>query len=316
MDNNLTVKNSSNIGSIRPEKNYQLPGIVDSSYINHWKPEGYSNIDHHSCKESISSSSLKLLTVSPYTYLAELKKKQNGIVTLPTKSMKFGTIVHMMLLEPLEFKKRFVIAPKFDMRTKIGKEGKQLFDLECPEDAVVMNAEEYDDFMGVIEAILNHGEARNIFVEGVTERSGFYRDPITGILCRIRPDFISTSDNLNMFIDLKTAKDSSYRGFQSQVWSLRYDLQLAMYREGIKEITGNYPQISAWVVVENKYPYEVAIYPFDQKDLETSTLWYRHCLDKLAYSMKTNNFHQRQITNENMVLPHYATMTEIPQLGE
>jgi hypothetical protein len=119
-----------------------------------------------------------------------------------------------------------------------------------------------------------------------------------------------------MFIDFKTAKDSSYHGFQKQIWNLRYDIQLAMYREGIKQITGSYPQITGWIAVENTRPNEIAIYPFDKDHLDTSNAWYRYCLDKLAQCIKSGVFHQRQISNENMVLPDYAVKTEIPTIGE
>lgn len=291
-----------------------LPSIVGPEYDNRWMPEGFTNVEHHASIESTSSSSLKDMTISPWTYLSELKDRQNGQGKKETKTMKFGTLCHLIILEPGEFKKRFIMSPKFDMRTTKGKEGKAIFDLECPEGAVILNDEEYENLLGVVDAILDHQEAKNIFSEGVSERSGFYRDPVTGILCRIRPDWISTADGLSMFIDFKTAKNSSYRGFQKQIWELRYDIQLVMYREGIKQITGNYPEISGWVVVENKKPFEVAIYPFDKDSLDTANAWYRYCLDKLAKCIKEKKFPQRQISNENMILPSYATMTEIPML--
>ena len=301
----LLLKNGTNV---------ILPAIVEEDYVNHWKGEDFTNEMHHADLSSTSSSSLKEITVSPYTYLSGLKDKQNGLKREETKPMRFGTLCHMAILEPEKFRKRFVMSPKFDLRTTKGKEGKAIFDLELPAGAIVMNEDEYDNLMGVIEAVLNHKEARHIFTEGVTERSGYFRDPITGILQRIRPDFMSTSSDLNMFIDFKTARDSSYRGFQSQIWALRYDLQLAMYREGIKQITGSYPQITGWIAVENTRPNEIAIYPFDKDHLDTAMLWYRYCLDKLAECIKSKNFHQRQVSNESMVLPDYAVRTEIPTL--
>jgi hypothetical protein len=303
--NELLLKNGSEL---------VLPKIVGPEFVNHWMPEDFTNEQHHAHLESTSSSSLKTIVNSPYSYLRSLMDKQNGVVSEASPSMKFGTIVHMMLLEPDKFKRHFVMSPKFDLRKPADRELKKQFLDSLPVNAVTFDEEEYEDFLGVVNAIANHEKARDIFKEGVTERTGFFRDPVTGILQRFRPDFISTREDLSMFIDLKTAKDSSYNGFQKQMWNLRYDIQLAMYREGIKAVTGSYPQISGWVVVENKAPYEVAIYTVNDEFLERSHAWYRYALDRLAKCINEKYFPQRQKSAENMTLPSYAIMTEIPTL--
>jgi exodeoxyribonuclease VIII len=291
-----------------------LPSIVSEDYKNHWAEEGFTNEQHHSHLESVSSSSLKIIADSPYAYLAGLKDRQNGIIREETKSMAFGTLIHTILLEPEVFRKKMIMSPKFDLRTTIGKEAKKIFEMETPIDAIVLNEAEYDNVMGVVDAVINHPTACNIFKEGISERSGFYRDPETGILCRIRPDFMSTANNLSMFIDLKTSKSSEYRAFSNQIWEYRYDLQLAMYKEGIKEITGSYPDISGWVVVTNTRPFEVAIYTFDEIGIQTGKDWYHYCLRRLKKCIQSKNFPQRQIQIETMLLPDYAIAKPIPEL--
>lgn len=294
----------------------KLPSIVGPEYVNHWKDESFTNEMHHADLTATSSSSLKLITDSPYTYLSSLKDRQNGEFKAPNKSMQFGTLCHLAILEPEVFKKKLVMAPKFDMRTKIGKEGKMLFDLECPVDAVVLNEEEYDDLMGVIQAVLNHEEARNIFKEGVTEISGYFRDEKTGILIRIRPDFLSTREDLSMFIDLKTTRDSSYDGFQKQINSLKYHMQLALYRKGIFAITGNMPSICGWTAVENKKPYEVALYTADEAMIEIGDRWCRYALDRLHKCIVEKNFPQRQVSVENMAPSSWMISQEIPRIEQ
>lgn len=291
-----------------------LPTIIEGNYANHWKPEGFTNEDHHFSYEAISSSGLKDLLISPYTYLRNTIDRQNGIGKKPSRSMKFGTIAHMMILEPELFRKKFQIMPNFgDQRKKENQLEKELWELSLDKDAVVFkDNDEFDDFVGVIEAIASHQKCKNLFKEGVSERSGFYKDPVTGLLCRIRPDFISTREDLNLFLDLKTAKSSAYRKFQADAWTFRYDLQIAMYREGFKEINGYYPDNCLWVVVENKKPYEVAVYEIDFKLIEVSTEWYRFGLDRLSKCIKTMNFPQRQTVIEKMGLPDYALFENVP----
>ncbi len=292
-----------------------LPSFVDEDFKPHWKDSTFTNDQHHAHLESTSSSSLKVVIDSPYTYLSGLMDRQNGIEKKPSKSMNFGTIAHLMILEPAEFKRRFIMAPKFDRRTNVEKAAEQAFLSDLPPDAVIMNEEEYDDFMGVINAIMQHEKARDIFTEGVTEVSGFYRDPVTGLLIRIRPDFISTRNDLSMFIDLKTARDSSYKGFQRQIGELRYDMQLALYREGIKQITGSYPEICGWTVVENKRPYEVSIFTADNAMIEIGERWCRYALDRLAKCIRDKKFPQRQTMVEDMAPSKYMMDQEIPTIG-
>ena len=50
-----------------------LPKIVDESFVNHWKDETFTNADHHLMHEAISSSNLKLILSSPYSYLEHIK---------------------------------------------------------------------------------------------------------------------------------------------------------------------------------------------------------------------------------------------------
>lgn len=305
MENKFTLKDGSQL---------ILPTIIEGNYANHWKDASFTNEDHHNSYEAISSSSLKVLLDSPYSYLSQVNDRQNGIHKEPTKSMKFGTLAHMAVLEPEKFREKFLIAPDFgDQRKKENKLSKELWFLQTPKDAVIFySQEEYDDFIGVISAIASHPKARNMFKEGVSEVSGFYKDEKTGLLCRFRPDFISTRPDLNLFLDFKTARSSAYREFQNQIWAYRYDIQIVMYREGIKAITGRYPDASAWVVTENKRPYEVAVYEADYKLIEVATEWYHFALALLKKCIVEKNFPQRQREIQKMGLPTYAEMEVIP----
>lgn len=305
MESKFTLKNGNQL---------ILPTIIEGAYANHWKDSTFTNEHHHQSFEAISSSGLKEFLDSPYTYLSSVYDRQNGINKKQNKSMKFGTQAHMMILEPEVFRKKFVIMPNFgDQRKKENQLEKQLWEMSQEKDAVVFkDADEFDDFVGVCEAIANHPKCRNLFKEGISETSGFYKDEKTGLLCRIRPDFISTRADLNLFLDLKTSKSSKFRNFQADVWKYRYDLQIAMYREGFKAINGYYPENCVWVVVENKRPYEVAVYEVDFKLIEVATEWYRFSLDYLAQCIRNLDFPQRQRQIEKMGLPDYALFETIP----
>lgn len=68
-------------------------------------------------EEILSHSSFNEFMKSPRHFIAyKLREK----VTTP--AMAFGSMAHCLVLEPESFEKRYVIMPKFDRRTKVGKE--------------------------------------------------------------------------------------------------------------------------------------------------------------------------------------------------
>lgn len=307
------------IPKLQNGKDIVFPLITGPEYVNHWKPEGFTNEQHHADFTSISSSKLSLFTVSPYAYLYEIRKLQNGRERKQTKSMRFGTIAHLLVLEPSEFRKKLVIQPHFE-RDAIGKKKKALWYLEQPRDAVIFENNEagqkdYERFIGVVEAIASHPIAKKIFKEGVSERSGYYRDPVTGFVCKFRPDFMSTIADGGLLPDFKTSQSIIERDFQASIVSYNYHIQNAMYREGYKQITGAYPKSSPWVVIENSEPYEVAVYEPDPAMLSVGYDWYRYCLDHLFYCLKNENFPQKQRRAQDIAPPEYLLNRPIPVIG-
>lgn len=283
-----------------------LPRIIEGDYQAHWKDEGFTNEQHHTSFEATSSSWLKHLDDSPYTYLEHLKAVQNGRKRKETKSMKFGTISHLIVLEPAEFRRRVVLAPKIDRRTNKGKDEWDLFMLDQAADAVIFpnsdeGENEYNNFVGVVNAIAHHTKARDIFQEGVAERSGFFKCPVTNILSRIRPDWMGTNIEGGLLVDFKTAASSKYDFFQKQCDSYLYHVQMSMYREGYKEINGNYPKAFAWVVCQNTFPFEVAIFTASEAMLSHGDRWYPYYMNLLKECLTRRKFPQRQTEVETMV---------------
>ena len=81
--------------------------------------ENMSDEAYHASPE-FSSSQLKDMNRSAAHFYVNNVSKEAQKET--TNAMSFGTLVHTMFLEPEQFEKEFVIAPKFDRRTKAGKE--------------------------------------------------------------------------------------------------------------------------------------------------------------------------------------------------
>ena len=308
----LLLKNGTNV---------ILPSIVGPEFKAEWMPEGFTNAEHHALLDSISSSSLKMILDSPYTYLETIKRRQNGLPMKKTRAMKFGDISHLIVLEPSEFRRRMVLSPKFDRRTTRGKEDAQLFELDQAPDAIIFPSSEegeneYDKYVGVVSAIANHEKARDIFKEGVAERTGIFREEKTGIKTRFRPDWMSTIIEGGLFIDFKTAASSEYFDFQKQLEKLAYHIQIYLYREGYKAINGAYPKACAWVVVCSSFPFEVSIFTVDEAMLTYAEQWYRYSMDLLAICIEKKQFPQRQTQAECMVPSSYAMAKQVPNLED
>lgn len=283
------------------------------------KPHWNGNIlneAYHQQWNSISSSGLKAIVDSPYAFYKNLQNAQSGIRKPTSDSMKFGTLIHTALLEFDVFKKKVVLSPKFDKRTKQGKIDSEEFEASLDEDAIILTQDKYDEAMGIVNAVREHKEARFLLSEGIAEVSGFYNDPETGIQCRIRPDFMTARSEFSMFIDLKTAQSSNYQQFQRQIVNYGYSLQLSMYREGIKEITGKYPEICAFIVIENKFPFEIAIFTASDELLDHGKKLYRYSLDRLKKCIDENNFPMRQQSAQEMVIPQHEMNKEIPTIED
>ena len=87
--------------------------------------------------EAISHSGIVQLLKSPEHYL----QYKMGSVE-PTPAMEFGLAFHSFVLEPEAFSKDYVLAPKFDRRTKEGKETAAKWDVEkCGQDTLDRRAD-------------------------------------------------------------------------------------------------------------------------------------------------------------------------------
>lgn len=295
-----------------------LPRRVDSSFKAHWKDEDFTNEMHHQSYDSISSTGLSLFLTSPYTYLETTKRRQNGLAVPTTASLNFGKIVHLMFLEPAEFRRRIVINP-YKRNTKEGKIDYEIFNLSQHPEAIIFQYDEdkeYEKLLGVINALYNHPRARYIFEQGVSERSGFFRHPGTGILSRFRTDFFSTIIEGGLMTDLKTSKNVNYNDFVKSIETYGYHLQLAKYRLGYKEIEGAYPKVYNWTVVMNTFPFEVAIWPASDAMISWADEWYEHYMLVLERCLDTRQFPQKNSKVLAMSPSDYQLKKKVPSIED
>lgn len=272
-----------------------IPHVV-SDFTPHWDLT-LSNDAYHSDKTAISSTSLRRILRSPYSFLAG-----QAAAVQETNAMNFGSAVHMALLEPEIFYNKYVVMPPFEGIGSVKKRADWRLGLE--KDAIILKQEEYNDLQEMINSVLRHKDACNILKNGKAEMSGYYADPETGIKCRIRPDFFC--EGHMALVDVKTTKSVEASEFSKAIWNYRYDFQCAMYCEGIRLITGKKVEYPLFIVLEKQPPFECAVYMADPGMLLKGEMDYRMALNRLRVCIDTQSWDTYQSRIQPISLPTWA----------
>jgi hypothetical protein len=156
----------------------------------------------------------------------------------PTPAMQLGTAFHTALLEPDAFVQQFVVAPRFDRRTKEGKAAAEAWDADNA-GKTPLTADQMATIQLMSSSVRAHAGAARLLESGLAEMSGFWIDRETGIECKCRPDFLAMAGEMATgIVDVKTCCDASADGFSRAIANLGYDLQAALYQDGLKALTG------------------------------------------------------------------------------
>jgi PDDEXK-like uncharacterized protein DUF3799 len=234
---------------------------------------------YHSIKSVISRSSLMDFDKSPYTYWAKHLNPKRPKKDATTQ-MAFGSMVHTYILEPFEFCKNYVIEPQKVLLKNVGRELYEQYKKVCEDiqlsGKIVVSQDEYDNLLGIKEKLYSSKEAMGLINDARIENSFFWEDEHSGLRLKARPDILHE----NMIVDLKTTSDASPRSFQHEMVKYGYHVQFAMIRDAIEAIEGRRINNFINIVIETKYPYNMAIYIIDEFAVNEGHVKYKQlCLD-------------------------------------
>lgn len=265
-----------------------------------------SNAEYHA-HTAFSSSQLKDILRSPAHFhiknIAKTEAKES------TSSMDFGTLVHTLFLEPENFDAEFVIAPKFDRRTKAGKEEAQKWEEEN-QGKHLITQDDFDKAQGMVfhlEKLSIVKEMRSI--DGMSESSFFFTDEVYSLDLRVRPDFhIPPCEQYpnGLIIDLKTTDDARPHAFSSNCAKFAYDLSCAMYREGFQKCyqTDEKPDF-IFLVAERETPHCVKQYKASPQFIETGEQRYSYAKAKLAECLLLDEWQGYSTELDDIDMPSY-----------
>jgi len=195
----------------------------------------------------VTNSMLKtLLTGSTYNLEHYLNSENKE-----TESLLVGSAFHCYLLEPNEFDSRYVYEPKFDKRTKAGKEAYAEFEKTLEGRKPI--PEHYQKaFEKIMERLESHDNAREMIKDAKDrEVIHFWEDVKTGLKCKGKVD----AEGKDFILDIKTtSKKADMVDFQKYA----HDYMLAQQADYYIKGTGK--KDFYFIVFEMKAPYNIGVY--------------------------------------------------------
>jgi len=258
--------------------------------------------DHYHAHPAVGHSGLVRIMRSPAHFREFVMNPP-----VPTPAMEFGTAVHTAILEPDNFARNYVVAPKFDRRTKEGKEAAQAW--ECNNAGkTALPAEQMAAIEQMVASAKQHAGAARLLSSGMAEMSGFWIDSESGIECKCRPDFLSMDgETITGIIDVKTCSDAGADSFARAIAAFGYDVQAAFYTDGIKELIGRTLPFY-FIAIEKEPPYAAAVYLASEEMIDVGRKKYRAALQLLRWCRDNDQWpgYQPNGEIEEINLPRWA----------
>ncbi len=184
----------------------------------------------------------------------------------PTQAMDFGTAFHHAILEPAKFQSEYIVAPKCDRRTKIGKETWNAFE-EANRAKTVLEFDDMESLKAMSQACLQNEVVNEILsAPGKNEVAVIWTDTFTGLRCKALIDRITRFAGWTVVVDFKTADDAQPWAFASSAAKYSYPEQAAFYLSGLNTLAAS-SRRWLWVAIEKERPYCVSVFEPDKDAL-------------------------------------------------
>ena len=260
------------------------------------KPGCYKNVPmsvyHGDCTDgpSISTTGLKkIFHNSPAVYWDSSYLNPARADDDETSALIFGRAVHHLILGEPHFAQVFAEQPSEYEDEKTGELKKwngnagacKRWDAaRAKENRYVLTKKEVESIRGVAISLSTHPLVQAGILNGLVERSLFWKDKATGIWLKQRPDVIpSDSGDIT---DLKTIKDVEWDTLVDSLGKYGYYQQGALSREGLREVLGIEMQTFTLFFVEKDRPYSAWPVIVKDNDLDLGARCNRAALDIMA----------------------------------
>lgn len=268
-----------------------------------WLPK-MSNHEYHKLK-CISSSQVKFFDGhSPYQFYRKFIVRDLPEFE-PNESFRFGTLVHMILLEPELFEKSVHVSD-LDQRTKEYTSFKREllgFDKKVTSfkttshgsfvnvngnEIFIVKSDEMTKLKSIKKAVEDHGRASLLLDECEKEISAIARDPETDFFLSIRADAVCRERGY--FLDVKTCASLTKSEIESHVYRYKYHLQHAHYMHVGNLIDEQKYNYFYFLFIEKDAPHEIALVHLDPEGVQWSQVKYKSILNKIYEHQNKNDW--------------------------
>jgi hypothetical protein len=233
----------------------------------------------------------------------------------PTPAMLFGTMVHLLVLEPDRFADMVADpmpdlsgnAPdgkKWNRRKGSDHEAWWQEELDKRAGKIAADQKTLDRVTAAANAIKSHPVVASILDNDAGEVSHYWTDEETGLRCKCRVDWLAS----NCAMDIKCAVDPSPAGFARRIVQLGYHRKLAHYLDGLQACHGE-PVPLVHVAVEPEWPHRVGVYEIDdlRDGVALGRQQRREVLSQLASCLQNDEWSEPWETGVTALrIPNYA----------
>ncbi len=254
------------VGALAGDAAITLPGLAGNSCLIRDMPAH----EYHGDRDALSCSMLKPLLVSPAHFQAALLAPGTS-----SRPMDFGTLVHLLVLQPGEIANEVSVFPGVANRRK--DEFKQ-FEASFP-DRLVVDEPTFATARRLSSKIMEtrfKGRAIQLFVEeSILEATIYFTEPTTGLRMRVRLDMFHP----DFSFDLKSTRFGCPRAFARDANDKGYDLQAFMYSLARCLYEGaDTPKPFPFIAAESDEPHSVSVLTASQEFLDNGAAKFKSCV--------------------------------------
>jgi hypothetical protein len=237
----------------------------------------------------------RLCITSPlrYRYWLEQPSAETG-------PMRLGKLTHTAVFEPDRLPLEYVVCACEDRRLKAHQACKT-----AAEGRTLVTDTDYQRALAIRDAVRGHKVAASFLEAGDAERTITWTEPTSGLGCKGRLDWLSISRGC--VVDLKTTNDIGERAFRASCEKLGHFRQLAMYTTGAELCDLLVPPARATIIaVENKPPFEVAVYTVEPDALVSARAEVEELLGVLKACRESDRWPGRFETEQTLRRPDWV----------
>ncbi len=239
----------------------------------------HQGIDSYHSGPGISKTGLCKLDEAAASYKHYCCQKEIG--HRPSSASKdLGKIFHALM--DGSFYTEYAIVPDIRRGTKawLAEEKKHA-------GKMLVKAKDVEISIAMADAVKRYESELNedLLSAGDYEVSYYWRDKITGLLCKCRPDFISSDQKI--VVDFKTARRVEHEGFKWDAYNYHYYVSAAFTLQGVEAVTGIRPDRYIFLVVCSEPPHLVASYEASTEEIELG----KEFISRNLINLKICNFH-------------------------